>query len=246
MKRWSRVIRSLIALAVYLPMIGCTNLADRLVMFPTTGKLNTLGAVRRAIPFQAGELEIWTARSAAARRLDRVDAYILRFYGNADRADRWAALEADMWNERAVEVWGVNYPGFGGSTGPARLKRIPPAALAAFDALKAEANGRPIVVFGASLGTTAALHIAAQRPDAASVILHNPPALRQMILREFGWWNLWLVAGPVALQIPGELDSIANARVAHRPALFLLAEKDEVVMPKYHRLVSDAYAGEKR
>ncbi len=67
-----------------------------------------------------------------------------------------------------------------------------------------------------------------------------------MILRRFGWWNLWLLAGPVALQIPKDLDSIENAKAIHAPAIFLLAEKDEVVPARYHRLVVDAYAGEKR
>ena len=67
-----------------------------------------------------------------------------------------------------------------------------------------------------------------------------------MILRQFGWWNLWLLAGPVALQIPRNLDSIANARAIRAPAIFLLAEKDEVVAPRFHRLVVNAYAGEKR
>src|SRR5947207_11239159 len=67
-----------------------------------------------------------------------------------------------------------------------------------------------------------------------------------MILRRFGWWNLWLLAGPVALQIPEDLNSIRNAKAIRAPAIFLLAEKDEVVAPRYHRLVVDAYAGEKR
>jgi alpha-beta hydrolase superfamily lysophospholipase len=78
------------------------------------------------------------------------------------------------------------------------------------------------------------------------LILHNPPPLRQMILRQFGWWNLWLLAGPIALQIPRDLDSVANAKAIHVPAIFLLAEKDEVVAPRFHRLVVEAYAGEKR
>ena len=150
-----------------------------------------------------------------------------------------------MWNERAVEVWGVNYPGFGGSTGPARLAKLGPAALAAFDEMQKMAGDRPIVVFGASLGTTTALHIAAHR-KIAGLILHNPPALRQIILRQFGWWNLWLFAAPMAQKIPRELDSIANARASHVPAIFLLAEKDEVVAPRFQNLVVDAYAGEKR
>jgi pimeloyl-ACP methyl ester carboxylesterase len=187
----------------------------------------------------------WTADSRLAQRRGQPQIYVLRFYGNADRADRWVAAEAEMWNNRAVEVWGMNYPGFGGSTGPARLARLGPAALAAFDAVKRTAGDRPIVVFGASLGATTALHIAAHR-NIAGLILHNPPALRQIILRQFGWWNLWLLAGPLAQKIPADLDSIANARAVRVPAIFLLAEKDEVVAPRFQRLVVDAYAGEKR
>jgi pimeloyl-ACP methyl ester carboxylesterase len=155
------------------------------------------------------------------------------------------AAEAEEWNDRAVEIWGMNYPGFGGSIGPARLSRIGPAALRSFDELKRHAAERPIVLFGTSLGATVALHAAAHR-SVAGLILHNPPALREMILRQFGWWNLWLFAGPIALQIPRELDSIANGKAIHAPAIFLLAEKDEIVAPRYHRLVVDAYAGQKR
>jgi hypothetical protein len=67
-----------------------------------------------------------------------------------------------------------------------------------------------------------------------------------MILRQFGWWNLWLLAGPIALQLPRDLDSIENAKAIHAPAIFLLAERDEMVAPRFHRLVLNAHAGEKR
>jgi len=237
----------LVVAAVYFAVILFSHLPDHLILFPTRAPIATGGAVRKAIPFQNGELEIWTAKSQRAQKQGSADVYIFRFYGNADRAERWVAAEAEEWNGRAVEIWGMNYPGFGGSTGPARLARIGPAAVAAFDELKHHASGRPIVPFGASIGATAALHVAAQRPvGIAGLILHNPPPLREMILRRFGWWNLWLLAGPVALQIPRELDSIANAKAIHAPAIFLLAGRDEVVAPRYHRLVVDAYAGEKR
>src|SRR4029077_12407790 len=204
--------RRLIAIAiVYLVVIFLGHLPDHLILFPTRAPIDAGGAVRKTIPFQNGELEVWTAKSRRAQEQGRADIFILRFYGNADRADRWAAAEAEMWGDRAVEIWGMNYPGFGGSTGPARLSRIGPAALTAFDELQRNANARPIVVFGASLGSAAALHIAASRP-VSGLILHNPPPLRQMILRQFGWWNLWLLAGPVALQVSNDLDSIANAK----------------------------------
>jgi pimeloyl-ACP methyl ester carboxylesterase len=226
-------------------MLFCTPLPDQLILFPTTQRIDAHGAVRETIPFQNGELEIWTARSRLAQQRNRVDAYILRFYGNADRAERWVALEADAFGERAIGIWGMNYPGFGGSSGPARLKRMSPAGLAAFDVLKSKAGNHPIVVFGASIGSAVAMDVAANR-SVRGLILHNPTPLRQIILRHYGWWNLWLLAGPVALQIPRELDSVANANRIHAPALFLLAENDEIVPPKFQRLVVDSFAGEKQ
>jgi pimeloyl-ACP methyl ester carboxylesterase len=230
---------------VYFAVTFFAHLPDHLILFPTKAPINAGGAVRKMLPFQNEQLEVWTAKSQRAQRQGGADIYVLRFYGNADRAERWVAAEAEEWNDRAVEIWGMNYPGFGGSTGPARLSRIGPAALAAFDELRRQARERPIVLFGASIGTTAALHVAAHHPE-TKLILHNPLPLRQMILRQFGWWNLWLLAGPVALQIPRDLDSISNAKAIHAPAIFLLAEKDEIVAPRFHRLVVDAYVGEKR
>ena len=252
-KRWStaalqdrrRLRIAFAAVGLYLAVVLFGRLPDRLILFPTTFAIDPRGAVRKLIPFQNAELEILTAQSRLAQQKGSADVHVLRFYGNADRAERWVALEAEMWNDRAVEIWGVNYPGFGGSSGPARLSQIAPAALVAFDELQRHANGKPIVVYGASIGTAPALHIAAQR-NVAGLILHNPPPLRQMILRHFGWWNLWLVAGPVALQIPHELDSIDNAKRIRAPAIFLSAENDEIVPARYHKLVADAYAGEKR
>ena len=238
-------MRAATYIVLYLALITLAPLPDRLVLFPTTHRIDAGAAVRKPIPFGDGELEIWTAQSRLAKQRGQAEIYVLRFYGNADRADRWVADEAEMWNNRAVEVWGMNYPGFGGSTGPARLTRLGPAALTAFDALKQIAGERPVIVFGTSLGTTTALHIAAQRKPAGQ-ILHNPVALRQIILRQFGWWNLWLFAGPMAQKIPAELDSIANAKATRAPAIFLLAEKDEVIAPRFQRLVVEAYAGEKR
>ena len=178
------------------------HLPDHLILFPTRASVDAAGAVRRTIPFENGELEIWTAQSGHAKQRGRADLFILRFYGNADRADRWPAVETGMWKDRAVEIWGMNYPGFGGSTGPARLARIGPAAIAAFDELQRQVTSKiavespvpsgsssnpalrtahttaPIVLFGTSIGATAALHVAAQRPI-AGLILHNPPPLRE-------------------------------------------------------------------
>jgi pimeloyl-ACP methyl ester carboxylesterase len=156
-----------------------------------------------------------------------------------------AASVANGWGSRPVELWGMNYPGCGGSEGPTRVAAVGPDALAVYDALRQPAGSRPIYIDGSSLGTTAALCVAAQRP-VAGLILRNPPPLRQLILGHYGWWNLWLLAIPTSMQIPAELDSIANAARCRSPAIFVLSGADQVVPPRYHRMVVNAYSGPKQ
>src|SRR6266498_1047145 len=88
---------------VFFAVIFFAHLPDHLILFPTKAPIDAGGAVRKAIPFQNGELELWTALSRRAQQQGRAEIYILRFYGNADRAERWVALEAEEWNNRAVE-----------------------------------------------------------------------------------------------------------------------------------------------
>src|SRR5687768_18548180 len=119
------------------------------------------------------------------------------------------------------------------------------AALIAHDEMRRVAGARPIIVEGFSLGSAPALHVAANRP-VAGVIVQNPPPLRQVVLRHHGWWNLWLLAGPVALSLPRDVDSIANTKRCRAKAAFLIAEKDEAIPPALQRDIYDAYAGRKR
>ncbi len=233
--------RLLLYFAALMFLTGC---ADRLLLYPSTDYIDPAGATRREITTPKGTLEIWTARSAIARTIEP-KAYVLEFTGNATRAEAVASYDAALWNPRAVEVWAVNYPGYGRSAGRASLASIPPAALAAYDALAKHADGKPIYLSGTSLGTAAALYVAANRP-AAGLLLRNPPPIRQIILNRYGWWNLWLFAYPLSLSIPRELDSLANAAKIQAPAIFLLADRDEVVPPPYQQKVLNAYAGPKQ
>jgi uncharacterized protein len=230
----------IVGLSMVAAMFG--GLGDRLILWPQAGKINVNGATRTELPQREGKglLEVWMAGAPEAS----AHAFVLRFYGNADRADRWIASEAASFGPAPVRFWGVNYPGYGGSTGPATLAAVAKAALLAYDALAQIAHGRPIYIFGTSLGTTAALHVAAER-SVAGLVLQNPPALKQLVLGSYGWWNLWLLAGPVAWRLPRELDSLVNAHRSSCPAIFLLAERDTVVPPRYQRQVVAAYVGKK-
>ena len=230
-------------LAAYVTFFLLGGCADRFLLFPSRDPVDARTAMRKTIPFNDGELEAWVARSPGANGREP-QAFVVVFGGNAARAE-WDAWDATDWGEKPVEVWAVNHPGFGGSTGTAKLSRLPDAALTAYDHVSKHAAGRPVYVSGTSLGTTMAMHVAAHRP-VAGAILRTPPALWQLIQREYGWWNLWVLSTPVAFGVPRELGSLSNANHCKAPAVFLLADNDEIVPVKYQRKVVQEYAGPKQ
>lgn len=151
-----------------LVLIGLTTtgcLADKLMLWPPSGPVETNGAGRRV---ESG-IEIWTVPPEDG---GEPDSYVLSFYGNGARADWQVASDASHLPR--TTFWGVNYRGYGGSEGSATLSGVADAATIAYDALVREAKGRPIHAFGTSMGTTAALHLAAER-DVAGLLLVNPP-----------------------------------------------------------------------
>jgi pimeloyl-ACP methyl ester carboxylesterase len=242
MTRPRRQLGRLGVLAAFLMFSGCTNVA---LLFPSTDFRDSGGAVRRTMPFQKGILEAWTKPTAnlAMSGRSQPSAYVLCFIGNGSRAEQVAQYEATVWLLEPVEIWAINYPGYGGSTGPADINSIGPAALAAYDFLAP--RGRPIIVDGQSLGCVASLYVAARRPTVGAM-LRSPPPLRQLIMGNYGWWNLWLLATPVALGVPDDLDSIANAKASHCPAVFIITGQDGTVPRKYQEEVESAYAGAKQ
>lgn len=245
-RKWRR--RGLIAFGIYVAvMVVASFFADKLILFPSRQPIAAAGATRLEVAGPAGAIEIWREPTVTRQlRPDRPgEGYVLAFIGNGSRAEYDVGSAANRWREHNVEVWAVNYPGYGGSAGTARLANIAPAALAAYDELARQAAGAPIYLSADSIGSTAALYVAANRP-AAGLFMRNPPPLRQLILGRHGWWNLWITAALVYPRIPAELDSIANASRVHCPAVFMLCEADEVVPMSYKQRIVDAFAGEKR
>ena len=215
------------------------------MLFPANNARIDAGRARQHLIVVNGRaVEYWTERStAAAARPPR--AFVLFFAGKGDRADRIIGAVAGAWHDRPVELWGMNYPGSGGSAGPACMHCITPDALAVYDAMRQVSGKRPIFIQAGSLGTAPALSVAARRP-VAGLVLQNPAPLRQVIMGYYGWWNLWLWAGQVASHLPDDLDAVVNAAHVKARAVFVLCGADEVIPPRFHRLVVGAYAGPKR
>jgi pimeloyl-ACP methyl ester carboxylesterase len=240
----SKVLLTLVFLMVPTPGFSMgRSLLDQIALYPSTDRIETNSAERKLLP---SGLEIWIHRRSAQSpsSLNR-KVYLLHFIGNASRAEE-EGPESALLNlfppNFNVESWAVNYRGFGGSTGEARVNTLAETGRETFAALSLEAGNAPIIISGFSMGTTVALYLAANRA-ATGVILRNPVPLREMILGRYGWWNLWIGAGPISLQIPKELDSIKNATLSHLPALILSSENDSAVPRKYQNKIIQKYAG---
>ena len=233
-----------------------SSLADRLVFSPSRHELFSYGKSRRLVPWDDGQIEVWLERTTG----DASDGgtgfagppepacFILKFNGKAARAERTCLDPLDQWSDLPGEIWSVNPPGYGGSTGRASLRSLAPAAEAVFDDLVDVAAGRPIFIAGNSLGTASALYLAARYGHSgliAGLILRNTPPLKELITGNYAWRSLGL-SRYVAREVPGELDAVANAAGACVPAVFLMSGLDTTVPPKYQRLVFRAYAGPRR
>lgn len=229
-------------LLAYTLLISCAGLRDKLILHPSTHPIDAVGAEPLQFPRRDGGTTAAFAAYSPGCRDHAPEAVVLDFTGNGTRAEMIAAAIARRWGNHPVETICVNYPGYGQSTGPASMDSMPQMEVDAFDSVSQIAAGKPIIVTGHSLGCTAALYVAAHRP-VAGLVIQNPPPLRQLIIGRFGWWNLWLGAIPIALQIPKEFDSIANAKRCHEPAVLISSIHDDYIPPQYHHLVFDAYAG---
>lgn len=223
-------------------MMLAEDLAARFVLHPTTLAVPADGLERRTLAAAGGTIEVWVrpAPEGAAPGL-----FVLHFCGAGGRAERSLLRFRDCWPDPAVEAWSPNYPGFGGSDGPAGLGGIASAALAAYDALAVRTGGRRILISGDSLGSAVALCVAARR-DAAALLVRNPPPLREIFVERHGWWNGMLPAAFVARAgLPAELDALANSAACRVPAVFLSSGRDEVVPPRLQMRVFRSYAGPK-
>ena len=220
------------------------SLTDRIILEPSRHDIEVSGKYRRVLPRGDEQLEIWCHRSGPGPDRE-ADLFVLRFPGTASRAEDITDLLDGSWPDLCVEAWAVNPPGYGASGGRASLAHIPVVGDLVAEQMRQVAGDRPMLVEGGSLGSVSALYVAA-RWEVAGVVLQNPPPLPEMIRERFPQRYLKPLGAAFARRIPDELDSIGNASRAQARALFVSAQRDEVVPPKFQRQIIEAYAGPKR
>lgn len=159
---------------------------------------------------------------------------VINLHGNAgNREDRLPVLR-DAWREN-IPMLIVDYRGYGGSGGAPTENGLYTDGIAAYDWLAARYPGHPIVVYGHSLGSAVAAHVAMRRP-AAAVILESPfTSAPDMAERVFP------VPG-IRHVVRSRFDTLAVVRGITAPLLVIHGERDEIVPFEMGRTVFEAAA----
>jgi len=148
---------------------------------------------------------------------------VLYLHGNAGNiADPWRAERLRDLDEAGLGVLGLEYRGFGGSTGHPSEPGMITDAETAYDFIAKEAPGAKIAVFGDSLGTAVSIALATRRP-VAGLMLDSPFA--SMV--RMGQINYpWL---PVAQLVRSKWESEKRVAKLEVPVVVALCQEDRVV-----------------
>jgi pimeloyl-ACP methyl ester carboxylesterase len=203
----------------------------RLALIATRG--NGIEEIRLPTP-DGVTLHGWLKHPATAQPEKRFPLVIV--LGGARRETSWLI-------DRAVgpEQWGwlfINYRGFGLSEGEPSERAVIADTRLIYDyaAARADVDASKIVVLGRSLGTYFTVSLAQSRA-LRGAILATP---FDSIAAVGGELYPWL---PVGLLVNGRYDSVSMAPKIKIPALFLLAENDNVTPVENGATLARAWGG---
>lgn len=235
-RRIFRMLFVLVGLYVLLCVAVCT-LQRRLIYFPVklNPKLAEIMAERAgAIPWknQSGQIIGWKFLSK-----NSPTGSVLVVHGNAGCAIDRDYFAKPIRGAASVDVYLLEYPGYGARDGSPREKSFLSAAEEAFGLLD---TNHPIYVVSESLGTGVAAHLAkTQESRIAGMVLFVPyNNFAKLAQTKMSFL-------PVSLILLDRYDPEKWLKDYRGPIQFVLAENDEVIPPKFGRRLFDSYNGPK-
>lgn len=119
------------------------------------------------IPFEEDNLSIVKFSSSGVRK-----GIVLFFHGNRQNVERYRQYPA-VFTRNGYEVWMIDYPGFGKTTGKRSEQRLYQQALFMYGLAMKETSPQELIIYGKSIGTGIASFLAANR-DCRQLILETP------------------------------------------------------------------------
>ena len=176
-------------------------------------------------------------RAPAARAGERYPLVIV--FGGVARETSWMV----NWGEKPA-AWGwlmVNYRGYGLSEGRPSEPLLLEDARLIYDwaAARPDVDAGSIVILGRSLGSYVAVSLASQRPVRAAILATPFDSLAAIGERRYPML-------PVGMLFGGRYDAAALAPTIGVPALFVIADNDDVTPAAHGEALARAWAGPKK
>lgn len=247
---WAIVTGLSLAIALYgLAALALRRYQTRFIFRPSATLDATPAAAQLAyeeiwLPVGEGQVHGWwiPAAAAPASRAQTTPApAILYLHGNGSNL-------GDLVNRaRRFHQWGysillIDYRGYGRSSGPfPNEARVYEDAETAWQYLSQQVAADRIVIYGRSIGGAIAIHLAAQHPDAAGLILESSFTSMAAVVEQ----------SPVGLVFPADrlvtqrFDSLSKIRSLPTPLLLLHGTADAIVPPEMSQALHDAASGPK-
>jgi len=128
------------------------------------------------IPFREIDLAVTENKNLSIVQFTVPDSVrkgiVLYFHGNRQNINRYAQY-APLFTRNQYEVWMMDYPGFGKSTGRRSEKVLYDDALLLYKMALSKVSVEQIIIYGKSLGTGIAAQLASVR-DCQRLILETP------------------------------------------------------------------------
>lgn len=175
------------------------------------------------------------ALRGACFRVPDAKALLIHFYGNAEGLNRMSTRAVLLAQRFQLDVLCVDFRGYGASDGIPTLANLRADALRIYDCAEGLRAGRPVIVYGFSLGTLCASHVAANR-SISGIVLAAPIATFDELLpvqQKLLPWYLKLALpfvkpapDPAYAAVPQPLDDIARNLA---PLLVLHGDADRII-----------------
>lgn len=146
---------------------------------------------------------------------------VLYFHGNKKNIS-WYAKAAPEFTSRGYEVWMMDYPGFGKSTGAFTEQQLYNWALVFYKLAQGHYSKDSIIIYGKSMGTGIAAQLATKR-DCKALILESPYYSFPSII------GSWLPVYPLNKMIHFKLPTGQYLQEITNPVVIFHGEDDNTI-----------------
>jgi pimeloyl-ACP methyl ester carboxylesterase len=146
---------------------------------------------------------------------------VLYFHGNRKNIERYADY-ADNFTRNQYEVWMIDYPGFGKSTGGLTEQAMYDDAALLYKMARARLSKDSIIIYGKSLGTGVAAQLASTH-DCKALMLETPYYSMDALMQHYAFIY------PVKLLAKYHFPTYAYLQKVDAPVVIFHGTSDEII-----------------